>query len=299
MPKKIQKSETKVDAKKKAVLARLDDGTIQLTISIPLDIVQKTQEKVIEEFVKEIDVPGFRKGKAPADLAAKRLDRQKIYEHTLQHLLPEFYADAVQAHDLRPVLAPRFELISVEDDKDWEVRAVTCELPEIELGDYKVKVKAKVVSSKENKSQPEAGREEKEQKAINALVESVDFKMPAPLVEEEVNHKLSSLLDQVQKLGLTVEQYLASSGRTIETLKKEYAQQATDSIKVVLLLNKIAEMEKLTVKDSEVEEVVKASLASVGSDEKARNQVESPDQKRLIYSVIMRRKALDELVNLI
>ncbi len=285
------KSETK--SANKAVLARLDDGTIQITLSIPFARVQDVQEEVIKEFVQKVEIPGFRKGKAPADLAIKQVDRHKIYEQTLQHLLPEFYADAVQQYNLKPVLAPRFELISVEDDKDWDVRAVTCEIPEISLGDYKKTIKDKA------KNTSEITREEKEQQVINALVESIDFKMPAPLIEEEVNHKLSQLLDQVGRLGLTVEQYLASTGRTIEVLKKEYAQQAEDSIKVVLLLNRVSEIEKLIVSDEEIQEVVKASLASVGNNSQAQSQVESPDQKRLIFSVLMRRKALDVLVNLV
>ncbi len=303
--KKPATSKKNDSASSKAVLARLDDGTVQITLSIPVERVQVAQEQVIKEFVENIEVPGFRKGKAPADLAAKRLDKQAIYEHTLQHLLPEFYADAVQEHNLKPVLAPRFELVSVAEDKDWVVRAVTCELPEIKLGDYKKNVREKVSKTeiwtpgKEKDTDKEQSREQKEQEVIKALVESISFKMPAPLVEEEVNHKLSQLLDQVQRLGLTVEQYLASTGRTIEALKAEYAQQAEDSIKVVLLLNSVSENEKLTVSDDEVQEVVNASLASVGNDAQSRAQVESPDQKRLIYSVLMRRKALDVLVNLI
>jgi FKBP-type peptidyl-prolyl cis-trans isomerase (trigger factor) len=303
--KSAQDKKTAEKPSSKAVLARLDDGTIQITLSIPLDRVQATQEEVIKEFVENIELPGFRKGKAPLDLAAKRLDRQKIYEHTLQHLLPEFYADAVQEHNLKPVLAPRFELVSVDEDKDWVVRAVTCELPLIDLGDYKKSVKEKLKTSdiwvpgKDKSEKTELTREDKEQQVIKALVESVSFEMPSPLVEEEVNHKLSQLLDQVQRLGLTVEQYLASTGRTIEALKEEYAQQAQDSIKVVLLLNAVSDTEKLTVSDTEVQEVVDASLASVGNDAQARAQVESPDQKRMIYSVLMRRKALDVLVDLI
>ena len=50
--------------------------------------------------------------------------------------------------------------------------------------------------------------------------------VPDILVDEEVNHMLSRLIDQTGRLGLTVEQYLNSSGRTLDQIKQEYSQTA-------------------------------------------------------------------------
>lgn len=301
--KKIASSKA-AEASNKAVLARLDDGTIQITLSIPQEKIAQAQEEVIAEFVKEIEVPGFRKGKAPLDIATKRLDKQKVYEHSLQHLLPEAYANAIEGHQLRPILAPRFELISVEEDKDWVVRAITCEVPSIDLGDYKKAIKDSgkvdliLTPETDKEKDKEQTREEKEQQVIKALLDNVKIKLPRVLVEEEVNHKLSQLLEQVQRLGLTVEQYMASTGRTVEQLREEYARQAEDSIKLVLLLNKVGDEEKITVTETEVDEVVNASLNATG-DSAARESIDTPEQKRLVYSILLRRKTLDSLVSLI
>jgi FKBP-type peptidyl-prolyl cis-trans isomerase (trigger factor) len=46
-------------------LKREEDGTIQLTVTLPWELVKKTKEEVILEHVEEVQLPGFRKGKAP------------------------------------------------------------------------------------------------------------------------------------------------------------------------------------------------------------------------------------------
>ena len=301
MAKKTLKGEPKVESK--AVLARLDDGTIQLTFTIPYDVVQTTREAVLKELANDVEVPGFRKGKAPLDLAMKNIDRQRLYEHTLQHLLPQHYAKAILEHNLMPVLQPRFELVSVEEEHDWTIRAVTCELPEIDLGDYKKTVsdlkKAEIWTPAKGdpKASNEPSREEREQQIINALLESATLSLPRPLIEEEINHKLSQLLDQVQKLGLTVEQYLASTNRTVEQLKQDYASQSQASIKLVLILNRVAEAEKVQVSEAEIEEIANTTASGEGNGH-SKTTV-SPEQKSLIRAVLSRRKALDSLVNLI
>lgn len=282
-----------------SVLARQEDGTVQLTITIPQEAVQANKEEALRHLVENLEIPGFRKGKAPRDVALKHVETQKLYEHMLQHLLPEVYVQAVEEHKLQPILAPRFELISMDENRDWQVRAITCELPQINLGNYKETVRAALASGKiwipgksENKKEPT--REEKEQEIIKALIEKIEVKVPKLLVEEEVNHRLSHLLDQVQKLGLTVEQYLSSTGKTVEQVKTEYARQAEDSIKLELILTKIAEEEKLKAEDSEVEEIIKAT-----GDEKLKETLSSPQQKRLIKGVLLRRKSLDTLTALV
>jgi trigger factor len=290
---------------KKSVIGRQEDGTIQITISIPQKLVQQERESSLKHMIENLEIPGFRKGKVPRDHALKHIEQQKLYEHILQHILPQVYTKAVEEHNLRPVLNPKFELISTDEGKDWSVRATTCELPKIEVGDYKKAVSAAGSASKiwvpgEGKEKPkEPTREEKEQKVIQTLVGTTKINIPKLLIDEEVNHRLAGLVDQLQKLGLTVEQYLASNGRKIEDLKEEYTKQAKDTLKLTLTLNKIAEEEKINVVEAEIEDVLKVSAQSATNGQKKSQNGQSPQQKQLVRSVLMRRKALDRLVGLI
>lgn len=286
-----------------SVLARQEDGTVQITITVPQDTVEEKKEEAFQHLVENLQVPGFRKGKAPKDVAEKHIDSQKLYDHMLQHLLPEIYADSVTKYDLHPILAPRFELVSIDENSDWQIRVITCELPEVSLGNYKEEIKAagKIKDiwvpgkdSKEDKDKKEVSREEKEQEVLKTLVEKTEIKVPQPLVEEEVNHRLAQLVDQVQKLGLTVEQYLASTGKTVDQVKGEFASLAEAGLKLELALNKIAEEEKIDISDEEVNQLIEAT-----GDEKTKEALSQPSQKRLIKSTLRRRRALDTLVSLI
>lgn len=298
------RGELQTTAKKnntRTVLARLEDGTLQITFVLPYETVQKVRESQLKRLVEGMQLPGFRKGKAPKDLAMNHVDKQRLYELTLQHLLPEYYTKAMVEHNLKPVLQPRFELVSVEEEKDWTIRAITCELPEINLGDYKKKIAAAAKpeiwtpAKGDPKANNKPSREEKEQQIIKALLETTNVNLPKLLLDEEVNHKLAQLLDQVQKLGLTVEQYLASTGKSLEQIRLEYARQSEESIKLVLILNRVAQEEGLQVTDSEIEAVISATAQAQGPQTQAA--MSTPEQRALIRAVLFRRKALDSLVN--
>lgn len=280
-----------------SVLARLGDGTVQLTLIIPQAAVDKKREESLKKMIAEVEVPGFRKGKAPQDTALKHIEQQKLYEHMLQFLLPEAYSKAVQEHSLRPILAPRFELVSVEDGKDWQVRAITCELPSINVKDYKKALQGKgkpkiiVPGKKDEKESPEATRKEQEQEVIKTLLDSTEANIPNILLEEEVNHKLTGLIDQLQKVGLTIERYLAQTGKTAEGIKEEYKRQSSEAIKLELVLNKIASNEQIIVADGEIETVVASMKDDPGTPQ------DGEQTRRIVRSVLLQRKTLDKLIS--
>ena len=59
-------------------IKRLEDKTIELTLSIPWEDIKKTYDEVVEDFVKETELPGFRKGKAPRAAVEEKLDKNKV-----------------------------------------------------------------------------------------------------------------------------------------------------------------------------------------------------------------------------
>ena len=92
---------------------------------------------------------------------------------------------------------------------------------------------------------------------LKALYEHVTIKIPGLLLEHEVNRLLSDLIDQTKKLGLTVEQYLASTNRSPESIKKEYEEQATRTLALEFALEEIADKEGIVVSDDDIETVIK------------------------------------------
>ncbi|MEK7106494.1 MAG: trigger factor, partial [Patescibacteria group bacterium] len=226
-----------------STITREDDGTIVLNITIPLSLVKKTTEETIEETVKVANVPGFRKGKAPKKIVSDRVDKEKIKEEVLKKLLPLAYAEAVKNHEIKPIINPRIHVEELSDDKDWIFTASTCEAPVVDLNGYKESIKK--ITAKGKIILP--GKEEAQGPDFNEILKELEksttIKISKIIVEQEVERLLAQTLDEIKRLGLTLDQYLASTKRSIEDLKKEYEVKAMNDIKLEFALSKIAEEE--------------------------------------------------------
>jgi len=306
MAAKAKKTSQKTPEKQKVSVARQEDGEIQLTLVVPWVRLEKEMESQVKEMGKTITVPGFRKGKAPIDRVTAHISKDELVERVLHKILPEMFGKAIEEHKIRPVMYPKFEIVKAEEGEDWQIRAVTCELGEIKLGDYKSQVRgalrakaiwtpdaAKAAASGEGKE--ELTPEEKEQLAIEALLKSVEMKLPEILVNREVESKLAGLLERLEKLGLSLESYLSSTGKTPEQLREEYKDQAERTLKLEIILNKVAEEEKITVGEEEIMSFIKAAKA----DPNLGDKLDGPEQKRIIGSILRKRKVLDGLAALV
>jgi len=281
-----------------SVVAREEDGNIQITFTLPIDLVQKAQEETITEMAKDMEIPGFRKGMAPISKVAEKVSKTALIEHSLSHLLPQALAESINENKLQIAIYPKFELISAEDGKDWQVKGITCELPEVELGDYKKAVtglsKSRNILVPGKEAPKELAKEEKEQMVVKAILDTVKITIPKILVEEEVASRLSNLLARLEKLGLALEGYLGSIGKTVDGLRSEYEAQAKDAITLDLALSKIAETDGIKVDPKEVEAALGMSVAS--QSKAVENQEDIESRKRMLESILKRRQALDSLI---
>ncbi len=279
-----------------------EDGTIELTLSIPWADVSKMYDHVVEEAVENTELEGFRKGKAPRKLVEEKLDKGKLYEEVLKHLIPDVYNKAVTEEKLKPIVNPKIELVEATEGKDWVLKAYTTQKPAVKLGAYKKAIQD-LKAAKANKlwtpgSGEPAQKEEKPEdkkptldELLKALHENVEVSLPAMLIEHEANRLLSDLVDQTKRLGLTVEQYLSSTGRTGDTVRKEYEEQAKRTLTLEFALEEIADSEGVLVSDDDIDLVVKTAK----TDEE-RTAMES--QKYYLASVLRRQKTIDFLAAL-
>lgn len=258
---------------------RIENGGIEVIFTIPAQIIKTVKDEVLKEFANDALIPGFRKGKAPIAKVEASTSDEKLSEHILSHLLPNAFVLAVEEHKFNPAIYPRYDAIkitsakNVADDTEWQIKATTCELEKITLPkDYKKKLKS----------------DPKDQNVlIKSLLETIKIEIPKMLVEEEVNARLSQVLERIERLGLTLEGYLKSVGKTPDSLRAEYEIQAKDAISMELILNHIANEEKVEVTEEEIDNFIKTT----GED---LNKVEK-DQRDILKRVILRRKALEKL----
>jgi FKBP-type peptidyl-prolyl cis-trans isomerase (trigger factor) len=273
-----------------ATILKKEDKSIELKIAIPWADVKKAWDEVVSEMVKNANLPGFRKGKAPKNLAEKNLDKEKIQQEVLRRVLPKAYIDAVTQHNLKPIIDPKIHVKPFTEGKDWEFEAITCEEPEVKLSDYKKRVaevtaKSKIIIAGKEKEEP------KLDDIIKALLDGADIALPQMIVDQETDRLLAQTLDEIKKIGMSLDQYLASTGKTGETLRAEYMEKATKDLELEFALRKIAEMEKITVDDADLEKTI----------EKAPTEEEKQNlraNKYFLASIIRQQKTLDFLRNL-
>jgi len=300
------KKSTEKNNKISSTVARSGNGTIQITFTIPWEVINKSRKEAIIELGKDIEIPGFRKGRAPENKVQEQIPQNSLLEKTLGNILPKAFTDTVVKEKIKPGIFPKFEILKKDEGSDWQVRAQTAELPEINLGDYRkiISESGKVKNiwiprqardkPSENKKSKELTREEKEQLVIKLLLENIKLEIPNILIEEEVNVRLSRLLARIEKLGLTLDGYLSSINKNIDTLRSEYNEQVKQSIALELILSKIAEEEKLVIGSSQIE----AAINATSSDPKLKGTLSSPEQRRIIESILKRSAALENLVKL-
>ncbi len=282
------------------VVAKTDDGTVQMTFIIPFNEIKHERAHVEKELAENVEVPGFRKGKAPLEKALSKIPESEILEHTLQHILPQLLGKAMTEHKLRLAIYPKFELIKANPNEDWEVRATSAEFPEVTLGDYKEKILAEARASSlwtpdKGDKDKKLTADQKQQIVIKTLLENVEITIPRILIEEETNSRLSQLLERIEKLGLNFESYLSSVGKTPDALRGEYEKQSRDTLALDLILNKVADEEGIAIKEEEI----KAAIAASAADQDLAEKLETPEQKRIIESILRKRAALEKLTELI
>ena len=205
--------------------------------------------------------------------------------------MPQSYADAVKKHDIKPIINPRIHVEELADDKDWKFTASTCETPQIDLNGYKESIKKITAKGKIILPGTQEPKGVPFDEILKELEKSVTIKISKIIVEQEVERLLAQTLDEIKRLGLTLDQYLASTKKTVEDLKKEYEGKAINDIKLEFALSKIAEEEKITVDNAEIEEAIRKA-----KDETERKNLQS--NRYVLAGILRQQKTLDFLKSL-
>lgn len=108
-----------------------------LTVTVPAEKVNKALDQAFKKVVKQINVPGFRKGKVPRPIFEQRFGVEALYQDAIDILLPDAYGEAIDETDIKPVAQPEVSVTQIEKGKDFIFEARVTVEPEVKLGDYK------------------------------------------------------------------------------------------------------------------------------------------------------------------
>ncbi|MGM0752376.1 MAG: trigger factor [Bacillota bacterium] len=108
-----------------------------LTIEVEAAKVNEGLDAAFKKVVKQVNVPGFRKGKMPRGMFEKRFGVESLYQDALDFILPEAYAKAIEETGIDPIDRPEIDVEQMEKGKDLIFTAKVQVKPEVKLGEYK------------------------------------------------------------------------------------------------------------------------------------------------------------------
>lgn len=282
--------------KTRYAIDRRPDGTIAFNFVIPASDVESAREQIVDELVKQVEIPGFRKGAAPRNIAQEKLSPESIREEVLKKVLADEYVAAIKQSNITPVVNPRIHVEQFAEGTNLEFSAETCEAPEIDLKNYKEEVRKikpapKIIIPGKENEQNEGEKNRKLDEILATIIKVIETKIPKILIDQETDRLLSQLLDELKRLGISLDQYLKSRGKTAEELRKEYDERAEKDLKLEFILRKIADEEKITVEKTDIDKAIE----SIKDEKQKKDVAQNP---YLVAAIIRQQKTLEFLTSL-
>jgi trigger factor len=119
------------------IVEQLENSMVKLTIEVSAEQFEKAINEAYNKNKKSIQIPGFRKGKAPRKLIEKTYGVGMFYEDAANICIPEAYDKAVEAEGLEVVSRPSIDVTQIESKKAFIFTAEVAVKPEAVLGEYK------------------------------------------------------------------------------------------------------------------------------------------------------------------
>jgi trigger factor len=130
-------------------------------------------------------------------------------------------------------------------------------------------------------------------KALAELVKMADVPAPEGIVKEEVDHRKQAMADQLERIGASLEEYLAAEEKTEEQVDTELTEAATEAVKIQLLLDTLAEAEDVQVSDDEFgHEIVHRAQRAGVQPQQYYDQLVRSGNAGAIFGDVRRGKAL-------
>ncbi|MGB5950981.1 MAG: trigger factor [Ornithinimicrobium sp.] len=122
----------------KSAVETLSETRVKLTVEVGAAELKPRLDAAYANIAKQVNVPGFRKGKVPSRIIDQRFGRGAVVQEAVNDALPEFYTQAMQENELRPLGQPEVNLteLPMEQDQDFIFEAEVDIVPHFELPDF-------------------------------------------------------------------------------------------------------------------------------------------------------------------
>lgn len=116
---------------------KIENHKVVLTIEVPAEELDKGIKAACKSLANRVNIPGFRKGKAPRRILEMNIGKEAILEEAFDYVAQKAFEEALKQENLDPVDRPQVEKVTLEEGKDVVFKATITPVPEVTLGEYK------------------------------------------------------------------------------------------------------------------------------------------------------------------
>ncbi len=315
-----------LDIAKTFTLKPLPESEVELTGEVPYSAIAPYREQALHHIAEHLDLPGFRPGKVPADMALKKVGELAVLEEAVELFVKDFYIELIEAHKIEAVGRPDIRVTKLAVDnpvgltvratvypevtlpKDWkklhesvpmetaapatdeevgqtleslqknrapadsgildaEGKPVPGPLPELtdefakSLGAFEnLEALKEQIKKGIGEEKVRQARDVRRGKLIESLLEKSKLEVPRIFVESELEKIMSQMREDVVRFGMTLEEYFIKTNKTEEGVRNDFRDQAAKRAKLQMVLNKVAQEDKLEADETAVATEMKHAL---------------------------------------
>ena len=117
----------------KSAVDQLSPTRVKLTVEVPFAELKPSLDAAYQRIAKQINVPGFRRGKVPPMIIDRQVGRGAVLDEAINEVVPRAYGEALSENELRPLAQPEIEVTKFEDNDVLEFTAEVDVRPSFEL----------------------------------------------------------------------------------------------------------------------------------------------------------------------
>ncbi|HCU01970.1 TPA: hypothetical protein DIC62_04230 [Candidatus Nomurabacteria bacterium] len=136
----------------KTTIKKLEKSEVEITGVLEWVEFEAYEAKALERIGERMELPGFRKGKAPATIIKENVQEMPLLEEMAEVALQENYIKIIEENKIDAIGRPQIAITKIAKGSDLEFKITTAVMPEMKLGDYK-KIAGKENSKEENKKE--------------------------------------------------------------------------------------------------------------------------------------------------
>lgn len=119
----------------KADVEDLGANTVKIKVEVPALEFEKSLAAAYRKMAGKLNIPGFRKGKAPREVVRNVVGKEAVLDEAAQIAVPDVYASAIEEAGIDPVGRPSINVEQIDEDSSFIFTATVQVIPEVDLGD--------------------------------------------------------------------------------------------------------------------------------------------------------------------